>query len=481
MGANIVELIHRQAQIQPDRPAVITDQSVISYSQLCRFIGISTGYLKDQGIAPGQVVGLSMAYIPLHLVTILALAQAGAVSLPLHPAQSKERRLLAAHRFGATRVVSARREFALEGLEFVDLKGLSFDEGSQSRDDAIHPVNAEAPMRIIISSGTSGNPKGMVLTHGTMALRSQTTEAGFASSSRVLPMDLNFIVGFRPAISALTNGAALIFPASLGSEQVLQGMVRHRATHVYFSPVQARAIAARAGQDGTTCPDLVCLRIGGGSVSTDVLQAVQSSLTPNIYVSYGSTESGLVTYATPEMISRHPDTVGQVCPWATVEVVDQEGHPVPPGKTGEIRIRSGHQVSGYYRDEGRNRLHFRDGWFYPGDLVHVDREGLFYFDGRIDEQINLEGVKINPEDIEAMLLSHPAVLDAACFAAPGEEDRDVLVAALVLNDPSRLDEVKAHARQRGNQIVPERYVVTTSLPRTETGKLKRAELVSRLD
>ncbi len=475
MNANVASLVYEQALLRPSSVAIITHQQTITYAELSRLVSILSHHLRSQGVEPGQVVGVSMAQIPLHLMTLLALAQVGAVSLPLHQAVPMERRLLAAKRFGASCVVSGRNEFALEGLDFIGLDKISFEAGVQG-DDFIHPATDDTPMRIAISSGTSGDPKGMVLTHGLVALRNQTTEAGATSSSRVISMDINFIVGFRPAMSALARGAVLVFPASLAAEDVSDSLVKHRVTHAYFSPFQVRDIADRADLNGITCPDLVCLRVGGGHIRKALLHAVTTRLSQNVYASYGSTESGMVTYATPEMLVAFPNTAGKVCEWATVEVVDSENNLLPAGITGQLRVRSTHQVKGYYGDEERSRRYFRNGWFYPGDLGHFDAEGLLYIDGRIDEQINLGGMIINPEDIEATLAAHPAVIDAGAFISMEVAEYEVPAVALVLNNPAQIDMIQAYALAKLGPLSPLRYFTIAALPRTETGKLKRNEL-----
>jgi len=475
MNANIASLVYEQALLRPSNVAIITQQQTITYAQLSRLVSILARHLRNQGIEPGQVVGVSMAQSLLHLMTLLALAQVGAVSLPLHQAVPMERRLLAAKRFGASCVVSGRSEFALDGLDFIGLDKVSFEAGVQAG-DFIQPVTEDTPMRIAISSGTSGDPKGMVLTHGLVALRNQTTEAGATSSSRVITMDINFIVGFRPAMSALARGAALVFPTSLGPDDLLDSMVKHQVTHAYFSPFQVREIADRAVMNSIACPDLVCLRVGGGHIREELLHSITTRLSQNVYASYGSTESGMVTYATPDMLMTYPNTVGKVCEWASVEVVDNENNLLPYGTTGQLRVRSTHQVNGYFRDEERSRRYFRNGWFYPGDLGHFDAEGLLYIDGRIDEQFNLGGMIIKPEDIEATLAAHPAVIDAGAFIAMEGGGYEIPAVALVLNDVTKMDEIQAYAREKLGPLAPVRYFTQSALPRTETGKLKRNEL-----
>jgi acyl-CoA synthetase (AMP-forming)/AMP-acid ligase II len=479
MSMNAASIVYEQAALRPGDAAIITDRQIVTYAELRRLVSVLAHHLKTRGIEAGQIVGVTMVHRPLHLVVLLALAQLGAVSLPLHPAVPPERRLLAARRFGASVLVSGRSEFALDGLGFVGVGDVSFGAGAPE-ELAVHPAGGDTPLRILISSGTSGDPKGMVLSHAMMALRNRSIETGATPSSRVLPMDLHFIIGFRPAMSALARGSALVFPPSLSAAHVLQGLIGHRVTHVYFSPVQAREAAALAGSGGPVCRDMVCMRLVGGPASADLLRTVSTRLSPNVFVTYGSTEAGMVTYATPEILARRPDTVGRVCEWAEAEIVDDEDGALPVGRTGLLRIRSGHQVPAYLNDDERNRRHFRDGWFYPGDLGRFDADGLLYIEGRADEQLNIGGMKINPEDIEATLSTHPEVADVGAFVMDESEGGEKLAVALVLHDPTQLDAVRTHARMNLGPLAPARYLTVPALPRTATGKLKRGELAALL-
>ncbi len=475
-GLNVAELIRAQARLRSSSPAIITHDTLFTYGRLNVAVGVVARHLRQSGVTPGQVVGVSMGQNPQHVFTLLALAQVGAISLPLHIAVPVERRALAAARFGASSVISGRDDMALAGLQFISLAGLSFDGLSVTPDVEVCPVEGDTPLRIAISSGTSGDPKGMVLTHGLMKLRIDRPDPEYSSLSRTLPMDMNFIVGFRPVLSTLAKGAVLVLPQSTVPEQLLQSIVRHAVTHIYLSPAQAHGIVDLLASGSVHCPSLACLRIGGGPLGAALLNEIREKITPNVYVGYGLTESGLLTHATPEILDRQPGSVGRVCPWALIQVVDENDHPLPAETVGVLRIRSKHQVSGYFRDETRTQRYFRDGWFYPGDLGGFDEEGLLYIEGRADEQLNIGGLKINPEEIEAIISAHSSVAEAGAFILAGAEGNEMLAAAVVLRTDNQPGEIEAHVRAQLGPLAPARYFVVTSLPRTITGKLRRAEL-----
>ena len=291
MGLNVAKPVLERARLRPASPAIITHDQVITYGRLGVAIGVVARHLRQAGVVPGQVVGVSMGQNPLHIITMLALAQVGAISLPLHIAVPAQRRGLAAQRFEASCVVSGRDDMALQGLPFISLGSVSFDGSSIPPDAEIHSVEADTPFRIAISSGTSGDPKGMMITHGLLASRNRRSEPGFTLQSRVMPMDLSFAVGFCVAIRTLASGACVVLPRSMTSDDILHAIVSHHATHLSLSPAQAHGIVDQFAIDGVHCPSLVCLRIGGGPLTIELLEKVRRTLSPNVYVMYGSSES----------------------------------------------------------------------------------------------------------------------------------------------------------------------------------------------
>lgn len=486
---NVVARVYARAALRPQALALVAPGRVMSYASLARAVGVVAGHLRARGIAPGQVVALSMIQRPMLAIALLALAQVGAVALPLHPAIPKARRLRAATRLGAVALLSGRVDNALEGLPFIDLGALGFGADAQA-DDEVHPVAPETPLSIVISSGTVGDPKAVEITHGRLELPPCHADPEVGPGARVMTMDMNFRVGFRPALEALMRGATLVFPESFTGDDLLHALLAHRVSHATFSPVQARDLAASAAAAGLGCPDLVSLRLVGGVVAPALLREVQQRVSEKTYVVYASTESSLVSIATPTMLAKDPATAGRVFRWARVEVVDDEGKRLPPGVDGQLRIRSAHQAAGYVGADERDRHRFRDGWFYPGDVGHFDADGLLTLSGRGDERINLGGAKCNPEEIEAVLGQHRQVVDAGVFVAasgaggqgdPGDHGGrggEVLAAALVLKEAGALAEVERHAAAILGPLTPARYALVSELPRTPTGKLKRGELAA---
>lgn len=479
MNWNTTAAIFEHAGSHPGSPAIATQGQTITYERLRFLVAVMARHLRQAGVQPGQVAGVSMAHHPLQVVCMLALSQIGAVLLPLHMAVPTERRLLAARRFGAAWIVSGREEMRLHGLPFISLAGLNFDGHAVPPDFDVFPTQADSPFRIALSSGTSGDPKGVLLSHGMRARRARHLAEDIGRHDRVMTMDLNFAIGYAPAMAALEAGACLVLPHSFLPADLFRTLVDQQVTHVSMSPAQAQVIVDSRPAGAPPCPSLSAFRIVGGRMPSRLLEEVRRKLTPHVYTGYGATELGSVAVATPEILRAHPDTVGSIRPWVELEIVDENDRALPAGTQGFIRTRSEDQVEGYHLDEERTARHFRGGWFYSGDMGWLDHGGLLFIEGRSDDQLNLGGMKLNPEDIENTLTAHAAVQEAGAFLLPDGSGRETFAVAVVMADPARLPEVRAYAQAQLGPLAPKQFLVVESLPRTITGKLRRAELGAR--
>ena len=216
--------------------------------------------------------------------------------------------------------------------------------------------------------------------------------------------------------------------------------------------------------------------LGGGAVSPALRDALSRRLSPRLGVLYGASEYGGVAIADERTLAEHPDSVGRVLPWLQVEAIDAQGRPVPPGDVGEIRIRGLAGFPGYHDDPEATAASLRDGWFHPGDLGRVTPDGLVFIDGRIDDVLNVGGIKVLPARIEAVLEAHPDVAESAAFAASGPDGTKVLMAAVVCRGPFDEAALLAHCRTQLGTTAPQRLMRLQALPRNDAGKLVRRTL-----
>lgn len=474
--ANVAGLVEQRALLQPAAPALIMKEAIISYRGLQAAVNAVAARLQGAGLQAGQMVGISMAQTPMHMFAMLALARIGVPFVSIHPALPPERRMIAVRRYGVTAIISGRPDCALEGLPFILLS--PGDLRSDIAPVPYAPTTDDTPIRIAQSSGTSGDPKGVMFSHGYMRARLGLTSYGMTPKSRVLLMDLNFVASFNYALCALAMGAAVVFTDADTAEDYIDTVRRFAVTDWVLSPAIAEAIATRLTEDDVYFATVTHLRVGGAYPNAKLVETLFRRFSPNLYICYGLTEMGMVSIAPPDIVKRYPGSVGPMMPGIDAEVVDASGQLLPSGQSGILRLRAEVMLEGYYPDNGLTTERFKDGWYYPRDLAHFDQDGMLYIDGRQDDVLNVGGVKVQFRDVETVLEAHPAVREAAVFVAVDSAGRERMGLAYLSHDGTVADDLDAYAQEKLGALRPQVYVAVRDLPRTLTGKVLRDRLAT---
>jgi long-chain acyl-CoA synthetase len=453
--STLPELIAAAARKHAQKPALIGAGIELSHAQLDACVARAATALEKQGVNPGDIVGVSMGTSPLHLVTLLAISRAGAGSVHVRPDLPQAEKDAIAKQFEVATVTAG-------DPSWLDPAGKAPQHESRAKPDS--------PWRIPLSSGTTGLQKAVLV--------SQRKIAGFLEKyAGLLPRErflahrgMDAMFSLNHVSSHLVMGGAVVFPASLSMDHFIEAVDRHKVTGVAMSPAFVADLVARLQRETSRLPGLRYLMVGGSSMRPQLLRDAWRCLTPNIHFGYGSTEIGNLASADPAILARVPQTAGKLYPWVEAQVA----------KDGELGFRHPFMPTEYHRNPEATAKSFRDGWFYPGDIGRIDAEGLLYIEGRADDKINLDGVKLEPAPVERALEEHPAVIEAAAFgAAPG--GRSNLYAAAVLRQPVEEKVLLAHCRSRLGQFsTPARIFFVEALPRNEGGKVMRSQLSERV-
>ena len=335
----------------------------------------------------------------------------------------------------------------------------------------------------MLTSGTTGVPKGIVATHERW-LQSSWMQAGvpeLAAAERMLVlMDLHMAAGLRPCLRQLLAGKTVVLVPGAAPGQVFAAIDRYGVGRVQITPGGLQALVDAAPGEGVRCPGVEQFLVVGGAMTPTLLGRAEQCISPNLYSRYGSTESGLLAMGRVNAPGLSANCAGRVPPWVEAQAVDDAGNPLAPGATGQLRFRGPEVAEGYHEDPQASALRFRDGWFYPGDVGRVEPDRLIYLDGRADDMINVGGVKMNPLDIEAVLAECAGVVDAAALAGVAPNGRSFLMAAVKVGDGFDEAAVLAHCRERLGRRAPVRLVQVPGLPRNAMGKLMRGELARRI-
>ena len=284
------------------------------------------------------------------------------------------------------------------------------------------------PVRIVLSSGTTGTPKKVLLSRDMIdrrnreALESPLLEAVKAKMARpgalalISETDPSTIGGLGMGFAVWTLGGRLCQRVvGLGWADTLS---RLQISSLVAAPVQIQGLLDELPADFAPATSLT-LGVIGGSLSKPLAAAVKRRLTSDVFIFYGTTESGGITEGHLDELEGAEDSAGRVHPSATVELVRPDGQPAARGELGEIRVRGPSVVDGYLESPEDTASYFRDGWYYPGDLGTMDEDGALRVLGRTDDLMNIGGVKYLPSEIETLVLRCEGVSDAAAFAGQG--------------------------------------------------------------
>lgn len=479
---NLADMLAHQARRRPHHPAIIEGERTIPYRELDSLVRRTAAHLLDLGAGPGDVVGLALGDTAQHLVAHYAVARMGGVILPVDRRWSAEEKDRVTTFFGATLTLVEPGESAPDSVAVDDGWGAATSRADGER---MFATGADAPVVLSLSSGTTGRPKGPALTHRQFLARwiTQFVTLTFSEHDRYLSATPLYFGGGRSfTMSALYAGATVVmFPPPYAPEALAAAVAESRATTTLLVPTMLRRLLDIPGRAAPRLGGLRLLLSTGAILHADERAKVMSDLCPRFVNYYGSTEGGGVSVLMPYHPAEKSGSVGTIVFGTDVEIVDEEHAPLPTDERGRIRYRGPGVADGFFRDPAATAESFRDGWFYPGDLGRIDGDGFLHLAGRSDDIVIRGGINLYPAEIEQVLLSHPAVRDAAVVGWPSREFGEEVAAFVVADGNADTDAILAYCRRHlAPYKVPRSVFVLDALPRSALGKVRRDALQDRL-
>jgi len=387
-----------------------------------------------------------------------------------------------ARRLSLAHVVVDDARAGVDGIDTIVLAPVAVDGSAPAPPVAPVLVDPDAPAMYATSSGTTGVPKLFAHSQRTVGSRaSQIALAqGFAPDERVMvTMAVPTHLGKMARLNALWCGATAILPGtpSPSAPSLIELCESLRVTYLQMTVLQARNLLL--GFDGTRrLPPFTRVFLGAARMPPGFPRAFESRVGGRVFDRYGTTEVNLIATTWPAGDEGVPDAVGRPAPGTLVEIVGDDGATCPPETIGEIRVRSDGMASGYLDDPVATARHFRGGWFYPGDVGAVTRDGVLRYLGRKDDMMILNGINIFPAEVERVLEAMPGVRHAACFPLRSGVHGEIPIAAVELVDRDAVgaDAIMTWARGQLGVRSPRKIIVVDELPRNAQGKIARLEL-----
>jgi amino acid adenylation domain-containing protein len=478
----IHETIAEQARRTPEAVAVVGGGIELTYRELLSRSNALAAHLRRLGVGPEVPVGLAAERSPEMIVGLLGILQAGGAYLPLDPALPQERRNLMLDDAGVNVVVGRQ---VLEAAP---------DRPEEPPVRVSPQISPETAAYILYTSGSTGRPKGVVVSHGALSrfARRAAARYGLEPGDRVLQFaSLAFDTSVEEIYPALASGATLVLREGelAGSAAAfLESAARQGITVLDLPTAYWHEVAAGLSEERVAAPAGLRLVIIGGEKALAERWAAWRERLPGVRLvnTYGPTE-GTVVATSYEGSGPGDIPIGRPWPGTRVFLLDPSLRPVPPGAVGELCLAGDNLARGYLGGLGRPDLtaerFLPDPWgpagsrlYRTGDLARFLPDGSLEYRGRIDHQVKLRGFRVEPGEIEAALVRHPRVREAAVVARPAGTG-SVLLAAYVVADAMDSSELRAFLRgELPEYMVPAAIVALPSLPRNSSGKIDRRAL-----
>jgi acyl-CoA synthetase (AMP-forming)/AMP-acid ligase II len=492
-----------RAREQPDRLALIDAGTGASLdgSELIRAIHAVAGALAARGLGQGEAVGICGFNSAEYAIAAHAVWRAGGVVVTMNPlftlremhqelADARPRFLVAAPQVldratEAARLAGVSEVFALgEADGATSIAALALEQRPA-------PTLAVDPSRdtalILYSSGTTGLPKGVMLTHRNLIASLYQLQAGdLARDTDVLVAISPFfhVVGLHGVLNlGLFTGATIVTMGRYDLHSFLRAIEQHRISSAFLTPPVLNDLIRCPELDRYDLTSLRSILCAAAPLGPEAEQAAADRLGCVVRQGYGMTEaSGPIATMLIGSEANRRGSVGQLVPSTEAKIVDLvTGEPVDPGQTGEILVR-GPQVMKEYMDNSGATAHTieSDGWLHTGDVGYADVEGYLYVVDRVKEIVKYKAYQVAPAELEAVLGTHPAVVDAAVVPRPDPEAGEIPKAFVVLCEPATPDDLIAYVAERVAPYKKVRAVeVVDAIPRSPSGKILRRVLVER--
>ena len=492
---DVGEVLRSAAQKQPDKAAVIFGRRNISYGNLHDMVNRLSCTLVQKGVKKGDAVILMLHNTWEFVVSYFSIARIGAVTVPIDVrlkgeelaaiiADSGARFLIVHHGLFETSEEIFSNYVSRDRMVFVDEKGLTGDFEALIRDETLSgdtrvPVSDADEAVYYYTSGTTGKPKGVVLTFGNLdsfqeGITPYATKDDIVGY--VLPM--SHVSGTLVCNEILFRGSTLCIFDNLRPDKIVHTMQDQKVSWFFSVPPIFEAMLRVPHIETYNLSSLRWIAMMGTSVPIPLMEKFHQQFPATAVIQgYGLTETnGPFTLVPLAAAETRKGSVGTPIPRAEVKVIDNEGKELPCGEAGEILVRGPMVMKCYHNDPYGTREKIKNGWLNTGDIGRFDEDGFLYHLGRKDDMMIVGGLNVFPAEIENVLKQHPLIHEVAAVGVSDKDRGEVIKAAVVLADGAVVPEkeIISFCRQRlASYKVPRIVEFRKSLPRTTTGKIAR--------
>jgi long-chain acyl-CoA synthetase len=494
---NLATAFANSVQTRPQKIALFWGEREYSYAELWSQTLFVSHELRDQfSVAPGDRVGLWLKNCPEFVPALFGILHAGAVLVPINNFLKPDEVSFILRDAGID-VVITDTELAAHfqllkttrpGLKFLNVEKTLATVHGPPRKPEHGPAEAKAPARsesdlavLIYTSGTTGRPKGAMLSHGNLLHNVESCRIVLATVDHdrfavMLPMFHSYMLTVGLLLPLLVGGSIVLVKSLHPVRNVIQEICERQATVLPGIPQFYRSMAN--AQLPVRLPLRICIS-GAAPLPVQVLVDFEKRLGIPLIEGYGLSEASPVVTKNPLDGTRKPGSIGLPIANVEVSVQDDAGRMLGTGEIGEVCVRGGNVMLGYWNQPEETARAFRNGWLLTGDIGYRDADGYYFITDRKKDMLLVNGINVYPREIEEVLYQFPGVKEVAVVGWPDARKGEQPVAFISLNDGVTLDEkgLLQFARDKlADYKVPRRVVVMSALPRNATGKIVKTTL-----
>lgn len=494
---SIRDILYNSAGKHPQKTAIFFYDEKITYGQLMEKVNRLANGLVGLGLQKGDKVAVMLPNCPEFVVAYFAILSTGAVVVPVNPLFKSEeleyilkdsniKVLITAAAFGQLVDKVQEQVPSLQSLVIIgEEKGKHYDFYSLINSSPADPLTVEIALDEVASclytSGTTGRPKGALLTHDNLLFDAEATLQHLRIGAEenylcVLPLFHSFAETVCMLIPIL-SGASITILDKFRPDLVFKEIETKKIT--LFAGVPAMYGAFLSAIKDPKSYDLSSLKLcfsGGAPLPVEIMKFFEEKYGITMIEGNGPTETSPVSYANPIDGIRKAGSVGIPIPGVKVKIVDKDDREVPANQIGEICVKGRNVMKGYLNRPEETREAIRDGWFHTGDLGKKDEDGYVYIVDRKKDMIIVGGLNVYPREVEEVLYQHRAVMEAAVIGINDHLRGEIPKAFVVLKPEEQAEEKEliAHCRKKlANYKCPKKIEICSSIPKTVTGKIDK--------
>ena len=484
-------LLSERADSEPDRVSIKFEDRKVSYSEANRLVDLCAGGLSSIGVKPYERVAILMHNCPEYIIVYFSIIRTGAIAVPINTfLTAGEISYILSDAGCKILVYDESFSYCIDDIKknITGLNALTFDDIPQLHSNSHNGSDNDTAV-LLYTSGTTGFPKGAMLTHRNLITNVEACSKVMELSRRdrillFLPLFHSFTFTVCVLLPIYTGATIVLLKSVKPFSNVIRSILRDRITFFVAVPTIYNILSRKRMSFVLRCLFRLLVNIrafvsGASALPENTIHEFEKKFKVPLIEGYGLTEASPVVAVNPLHGIRKPASVGPPVPGVEVAIIGEDGKRMSVGETGELIVKGGNVMKGYFNKEKETKEVLKDEWLYTGDMARIDDDGYIFIVDRKKDLIIVDGMNIYPRQVEDIVFQHESVEECAMVGIPDGRGSEITILFIKEKERVNVDEgdMRNYLRDRvARYKIPRRIIIIDEFPKTATGKIKKAEL-----